>query len=226
MLEANTNSFFGVDGTLVPASFAAAPMADLLCQAKNQNELALSELMKRHKNFIDCKVQKFAPDWSSRVQLTEKVNDQIRMLIGEVKTATELRMWLEKLIQRVFFEELRKKEELDKEEGRQLTGHEIVRAKTRNNLCGIEPDYADEDSKLCDELFRKKAMVVSKIAKLDQVPEKLKQAQFLHDIEGLSFDEIAKLTKLDADTLKQSVASARAKIREELAPYFKNAAEP
>lgn len=225
MLEANINSFSGVEGTLVPASFAAISTSELLSQAKNQNELAFSELMKRHQSFIDCKVQKFAPDWNSRIELTDKVNEQVRLLISEVSAVSDLKVWLEKLIQRVFFDELKRKDAMDRADGNSLTGTELVRARTRTSMCSIEPDYAGEDSKLCDEVFRKKALVVSMISKLEDVPEKLKKAQFLHDIEGLSYEEISELTHIDTETLQQNICSAREKIREGLAPFLRNAAE-
>ena len=56
-------------------------------------------------------------------------------------------------------------------------------------------------------------------AAMEALPEDLRQAVSLREIEGLSYEEIAKVMKTNVGTVKSRIARARNKLQEDLKPY-------
>lgn len=57
-------------------------------------------------------------------------------------------------------------------------------------------------------------------AALAQLPEKLRTALLLYDVEGLSYEEIAAVLECPLGTVKSRIFHARAALRDRIAPYL------
>jgi RNA polymerase sigma-70 factor (ECF subfamily) len=72
---------------------------------------------------------------------------------------------------------------------------------------GAEPEVSDPD--LRDRLFRA----------IDALPEQLRLTVILHDIEGFTHSEVARMTGVPEGTCKTRLSAARARLREALAVF-------
>jgi RNA polymerase sigma-70 factor (ECF subfamily) len=57
---------------------------------------------------------------------------------------------------------------------------------------------------------------------LAKLPTKLRSAVVLHDIEGLSYEEIAEVEKIPLGTVKSRIYNARVALRSSLRPYLES----
>jgi RNA polymerase sigma-70 factor (ECF subfamily) len=55
---------------------------------------------------------------------------------------------------------------------------------------------------------------------MSKLPEQFRTAIVLREVEGLSYEEIAILTKTEMGTVKSRIARARTKLQELLQPYL------
>ncbi|MBX9771181.1 MAG: hypothetical protein K2X29_07405, partial [Candidatus Obscuribacterales bacterium] len=55
-----------------------------------------------------------------------------------------------------------------------------------------------------------------------KLPEQFRTAIVLREVEGLSYEEIAILTKTEMGTVKSRIARARSKLQELLKPYLED----
>jgi RNA polymerase sigma-70 factor (ECF subfamily) len=59
-------------------------------------------------------------------------------------------------------------------------------------------------------------------AALEKLPPKLRSAVVLHDIEGLSYEDIAVVERIPLGTVKSRIFSARAALRKRLRFYWES----
>ena len=57
---------------------------------------------------------------------------------------------------------------------------------------------------------------------LMKLPEQFRTAIVLREVEGLSYEEIAVITKTEMGTVKSRIARARTKLQEMLKPYLES----
>lgn len=55
-----------------------------------------------------------------------------------------------------------------------------------------------------------------------RLPEQFRTSIVLREVEGLSYEEIAVITKTEMGTVKSRIARARTKLQELLKPYLEN----
>jgi RNA polymerase sigma-70 factor (ECF subfamily) len=59
-----------------------------------------------------------------------------------------------------------------------------------------------------------------------RLPEQFRTSIVLREVEGLSYEEIAVITKTEMGTVKSRIARARTKLQELLKPYLENKPAP
>jgi RNA polymerase sigma-70 factor (ECF subfamily) len=59
-----------------------------------------------------------------------------------------------------------------------------------------------------------------------RLPEQFRTSIVLREVEGLSYEEIAVITKTEMGTVKSRIARARSKLQELLKPYLENRTSP
>lgn len=197
-------------------NFAELPDTELISLCQHQNEAALNELLKRHKCYIINRLYKLAPDLNDQSDLIQEVYIRVWRFIGQLKKPSSFRPWLSQLIKNVFYDELRKRPRnnqiisLD-----EPLSNDPSEESTRDiKDCSQQPDDLLLAKELCEVL--KEAM--------KDIPQQFRTAEILRDIEGLSYEEICKVTHAELGTVKSRIARARLKIQEKLAEYLQQCA--
>jgi RNA polymerase sigma-70 factor (ECF subfamily) len=131
-----------------------------------------------------------------------------------LRNPSSFRGWLTQIVTNLFYDELRRRPRrvptVSMDEGLDADAEEGESA-TRDI-----PDV----SMLPDEkvLNRELSEVIREA--MSKLPEQFRTAIVLREVEGLSYEEIAILTKTEMGTVKSRIARARTKLQELLQPYL------
>jgi RNA polymerase sigma-70 factor (ECF subfamily) len=197
-------------------SYAQLPDTELIILCQRHDEPALNELLKRHKSYIVNRLYKLAPDLSDQSDLIQEVYIRVWRFIGQLKKPSSFRAWLSQLVTNVFYDELRKRPRnnqvisLDEP----ITNDSSEESTRDIKDCSQQPD---------DLLLAKELSQVLKEAMQD-IPIQFRTAEILRDVEGLSYEEICRVTHAELGTVKSRIARARMKIQEKLQSYLQQCA--
>ncbi len=186
----------------------------ILCQ--QTNELAFTELLKRHQGFITARLKRLAPDFSDHSDLIQEVNIRVWRFVGQLRKPSAFLSWLGQLIRNVFNDELRKRPRdfhivsLDEP----VSFNESSEETTRDIR---DVSRQPEETALAAEL----SLVLNNA--MAELPVKFQRAQKLRDVDGLSYEEIAQITNAELGTVKSRIARARLRIQAQISDYVQAA---
>ncbi|HIA53289.1 MAG TPA: sigma-70 family RNA polymerase sigma factor, partial [Candidatus Melainabacteria bacterium] len=86
---------------------------------------------------------------------------------------------------------------------------------------GATRDIADTSALPDENVLNKEVNEVIRAAMM-KLPEQFRTSIVLREVEGLSYEEIAVLTKTEMGTVKSRIARARLKLQEMLKPYLES----
>ncbi len=206
-----------ISANSVKVDYASLSVTDLVVLSQRKDELALTELLKRHSVYIKNRLFKIAPDWADHSDLIQEIHIRIWRFIGQLRNPASFRTWLSQLITNVFYGELRK---------RPRDFHVVSLDEPFSNESSEDNstrDIEDHAQKPEDVLLAKELTGVIHDA-MAEVPLQFKTAQLLRDVEGLSYQEIAVITKSELGTVKSRIARARLRIQDRVSSYLADAA--
>ena len=187
----------------------------LLCQQKDP--VAFEVLVKRHQRAVFNLLYQLAPDWNNTSDMAQEVFIRAWRSIHNLRNPRAFRSWLNQIATNLFYDELRKRPKnihtVSMDEGMDSDDFD-------DNLTR---DIADT-SALPDECVQRQELVEAIHAAMAELPEPFRVAIVLRELQGLSYEEIAFLTRSEMGTVKSRIARARTKIQQLLAPYLVNAA--
>lgn len=185
---------------------------ELIKHAQSDDYGALEELIKREQKNIYASFYYLDPHREDLLDLTQEVLLRMSKNIKSLKNPKTFKSWLGQIISNLFYDQLRKKQ-------RSL------------NVVSIEGGW-DEDDKSCpaleikDEKPRLEEKAIGNelsqiiVEMISRLPEQFKFVIVLREIQGLSYEEIAKVTNTNVGTVKSRIARARNKLQECLKPYI------
>lgn len=185
-------------------------LPDLICSAQKNNYAAIEELIKREQKNIYASFCYLGAENESISDLTQEVLFRMSKNIKNLKNPKLFKSWLGQIVTHLFYDELRKKQRhpaavsidnfwKDDDDDNSL------------NICDthLKPDETTAGRELTD-IIRK--MICA-------LPEHFKIVIVLRELQGLSYEEIADITKTNVGTVKSRIARARSKLQECLKPY-------
>ncbi len=188
---------------------------DLVLACQRREPQAFEELVKRHQRTVYALLYQLAPEWQDTSDLAQDVFIRVWRSIGNLRNPGAFRSWLTQIVTNLFYDELRKRprrvptvsmdegiDDPDSEEGG-----------------GASRDIPDS-SMLPDERILTDELAVVIRQAMANLPEQFRTAIVLRELEGLSYEEIAVLTKTEMGTVKSRIARARSKLQEILTPYL------
>lgn len=188
---------------------------DLVIACQKREPAAFEELVKRHQRTVYALLYQLAPDWTDTGDLAQEVFIRVWRNINNLRNPSSFRSWLTQIVTNIFYDELRKRprklptvsmdEGLDDEDGSDST--------TR--------DIADSSALPDEKILNKEVSEVIRAAMM-KLPEHFRTSIVLREVEGLSYEEIAVLTKTEMGTVKSRIARARLKLQEMLKPYLES----
>jgi RNA polymerase sigma-70 factor (ECF subfamily) len=189
---------------------------DLVLACQRREPAAFEELVKRHQRTVFALLYQLAPDWTDTADLSQEVFIRIWRSINNLRNPSSFRSWLTQIVTNIFYDELRKRprrlptvsmdEGSDDEEGAE----------------GATRDIADPSSPPDEKVLSSETTEVIRQAMM-RLPEQFRTSIVLREVEGLSYEEIAVITKTEMGTVKSRIARGRTKLQELLKPYLENA---
>ena len=186
---------------------------DLIQMAQEDNYDALEELIKREQKNVYTSFCYLGASKENISDLTQEALFRMSKNIKNLKNPKLFKSWLGQIVSNLFYDELRKKQRtldsvsidsywLNNEENDDCVLH----------ICDTK--HKPDDKTLGNEL--------SDIIKetICSLPEHFRLVIILRELQGLSYEEIAKITQTNVGTVKSRISRARNKMQETLRPYL------
>jgi RNA polymerase sigma-70 factor, ECF subfamily len=187
---------------------------DLVLACQRREPAAFEELVKRHQRTVYSLLYQLAPDWSDTSDLAQEVFIRIWRSINNLRNPSSFRSWLTQIVTNLFYDELRKRP-------RRLPTVSMDESMDDESGEGLTRDIADTSAQPDDIVLNREISEVIRLA-MQRLPEQFRTAIVLREVEGLSYEEIAILTKTEMGTVKSRIARARSKLQELLKPYLES----
>lgn len=198
---------------IVGSGYSQKTDAELVLLCQKRDEAAFEELVKRHQRTVYSLLYKLAPEWTDTADLAQEAFIRIWRGIDRLQNARSFRSWLTQIVTNLFYDELRKRP-------RQLPTLSLDQSFENED----EQETATRDVKDTtagpDELYQRKELNLIVQKAMAALPEQFRTVIVLRELEGLSYEEIAALTKTDLGTVKSRISRARTKVQTMLTPYL------
>lgn len=187
---------------------------DLVLACQRREPAAFEELVKRHQRTVFTLIYQLAPDWNDTSDLAQEVFIRVWRSINNLRNPSSFRAWLTQIVTNLFYDELRKRP-------RRLATMSMDESWGNEDEDGPTRDIPDSGLKPDEKVLNSEINGVISNAML-KLPEQFRTAIVLREVEGLSYEEIAILTKTEMGTVKSRIARARSKLQELLKPYLED----
>ena len=185
-------------------NYKKLPFNELIYLTQNSDIKATAEFLRRIQKNIYTFFCHLCPPNNSVSDLTQEALIKIVENIKNLKNVENFKKWSNKIALNTFYDSLRKEQRRNKH-------HETDEI----DLTVIE----DHKSKPLDNCHSKE--ICNKIkACIINLPLNYRLAIVLRELEGLSYEEIAKLTNTNLGTVKSRISRAREKLQTDLAEYI------
>ncbi len=196
-------------------SYSQKSDRDLVMACQRREPAAFEELVKRHQKTVYVLLYQLAPDWNDTSDLAQEVFIRVWRSITNLRNPNAFRSWLTQIVTNIFYDELRKRPRklptvsMDEPYKDEESGENTTRDIPDESLVPEENALNKELSQVIRESMMK-------------LPEQFRTAIVLREVEGLSYEEIAVITKTEMGTVKSRIARARTKLQEMLKPYLES----
>ncbi len=185
---------------------------DLVLACQKRDPAAFEELVKRHQRTVYALLYQLAPDWTDTSDLAQEVFIRVWRSINNLRNPSSFRSWLTQIVTNLFYDELRRRP-------RRLPTVSMDEGLDDGDDEGPTRDIPDVSALPDETILNNELSEVIRDA-MNKLPEQFRTAIVLRELEGLSYEEIAILTKTEMGTVKSRIARARTKLQELLQPYL------
>ena len=179
-------------------------ISDLILRTQESDLKAVAELIRRIQKDIYTFFCHLCPPKNSVADLTQETLIKIIKNIDKLKNIHQFKNWCNRIAINVFYDSLRKHRKEDK-----IIEYDIQDIK----------DIEDNKNKP-SETYQCRELECKIRACIINLPLNYRIAIVLRELEGLSYEEIAKLTNTNLGTVKSRISRAREKLQFELAHYL------
>lgn len=173
---------------------------ELIAMSQKNDLKALGELLKRIQKDVFASFCYLCREQDSVPDLTQEVLFKLSENINSLRNPKSFKMWLNRIIINSFKDEARKKLKIPK------------MSDINDSICNVCNESA---LKPFEKMFFKQTeeLIKKEILKLD---ENYRIVIVLRELEGLSYDEISKITNTGIGTVKSRIARGRERLHEHL----------
>lgn len=186
---------------------------ELVILSQNNDYDALEELIRRTQKNIYSSFYYLNADRENLYDLTQEALLRMAKNIRNLKNPKLFRSWLGHIVSNLFYDEQRKKHK-----EHTLISLENFWSETEENK-DFGFDIKDTSQVPEEKTHSKELSEVIK-HQIYALPDHFRIVIILREIQGLSYDEIAKITKTNVNTVKSRISRARLKLQEHLKPYL------
>ena len=185
------------------------PVDELVILAQNQDYKALEELIKREQKNVFATFTYLNKNSSNVCDLTQEALMRMAKGLSNLKNPKMFKGWLNQIIMNLFYDSLRKNNRLP----------QTVSIYDEMNL---EKSHIQIPDKKCKPLEKCLSNELDNVIKkeMQQLPDYFRIPIVLRELQGLSYDEIAQITKTNVGTVKSRISRARSRLQEGLKDYI------
>lgn len=188
-------------------------LEELVTLAQQDNLDALEELVKRNQDNVYASFYYLSSNCEDILDLTQEALLKMARNIKKLKDPSKFKAWLNQIVTRLFYDYIRSKNR--KLQTVPIDSKKEDDSQDRFNVTDVPcKECTPEESSLNTEL---NCIIERSIQKL---PDSFKLAIVLREFQGLSYEEIAEITKTNVGTVKSRIARARNKLQEDLKAYI------
>ena len=185
---------------------------DLISNAQDDDYIALEELIKREQKNIFASFCYLGACKENISDLTQEALFRMSKNIKKLKNPKLFKSWLGQIVSNLFYDDLRKKQRNPDSVSIDSFWINEENDDTALHICDntLMPDEKTIGKELTDVI---RYMIC-------QLPEHFRLVIILRELQGLSYEEIAKITQTNVGTVKSRISRARNKLQECLKPYL------
>jgi RNA polymerase sigma-70 factor (ECF subfamily) len=189
------------------------PDQHLLERAQAGDGDAFEELMRPHVASVRRFAYAFTRDWTDADDLAQEALLKALSALGSFEARASLRTWLYTLTRNVCHDYHRSRLARHREQDRSLDGTD-------------EGDECADSLALPDELLVSKTDAEQLWLLLKQLPPELRVPLVLYEVEGMAYEEIAKIEAVPLGTIRSRLSRARQQLRALLVQQAAHTAPP
>lgn len=192
-------------------SLDAASDHELLAAIRDGDEFAFQELVRRYRNPITNFVYRMLDDYERSVELAQETFIRVYTSASRYQASYSFSTYIYRIASNLAISELRQRKR------RRLVP--LLSHFTDDNGEQMELDIPDANQLQDDTIIeaeRKRAVAKA----ISSLPPKYRVAVVLRDIEGLSYEDIARTLKLSEGTVKSRINRARNLLKDKLSAYI------
>ncbi|HEX8653007.1 MAG TPA: sigma-70 family RNA polymerase sigma factor [Pyrinomonadaceae bacterium] len=201
---------------VVSQSIVAEPRSDhaLVEAARMGDEEAFSELVGRYRNQITSYIYRMTNDYDEAVDLAQETFVRVFRAMDRYQTTYAFSTYIYRIATNLAISELRKRKRrrLVSLTGLFQSREEVAAAPREFHPMDASPL---QDAALVDA--ERRGAVARAISTL---PEKYRAPLVLRDVEGKSYEEIARILETNVGTVKSRISRARSFLRDKLKAYL------
>ena len=186
---------------------------DLIVLAQNDDYDAIEELIKREQKNVYASFCYLGANKESLSDLTQEVLFRMSKNIKNLKNPKLFKSWLGQIITNLFYDELRKKQKFP--DALSIDSYWLNDESDENNILHICDNKLKPDERT---IGKETSEIIQEM--ICRLPEHFRIVIILRELQGLSYEEIAKITQTNVGTVKSRISRARNKLQECLKPYF------
>ena len=187
----------------------------LACQAQRKD--AIDVLLKRHHSTLIAMVRVRFPELSDTSDIVQEAQIRMWKSIDQLRTPGAFKGWLGRIVTNLCYDELRRK----------VRNQDVISLdepiESEDGTTKMERLIADHTTQP-DTTLQRKELVTALTETLDRIPQEFRQSVLLREVDGLSYEEIAVLMKVELGTVKSRISRARTKMQAQMASFLNEAA--
>ena len=176
---------------------------DLISLAQSGETKALEELIRRVQKQVFAMFSHLTDKRNDIADLTQETLLKMAKSLHQLKEPKTFKTWLNRIVTNVFYDYARKKSD-------KLVDFDMEKLNEIKDKIGCEP------GEKC--LFSEIEKLIK--AALMTLPQNLRITLVLREYEGLSYEDISKITNTTLGTVKSRISRARLKLQEELKEFI------
>ncbi len=186
---------------------------DLICSAQEDDYDALEELIRREQKNVFASFCYLGAQRENLSDLTQEALFRVSKNIKNLKNPKLFKSWLGQIISNLFYDDLRKKQRIP--DSVSIESYWLNDDTADDNVLNICDNTTKPDEKT---LGKELTDVIREM--IGRLPEHFRLVIILRELQGLSYEEIAKITHTNVGTVKSRISRARNKLQECLKPYL------
>lgn len=189
-------------------------LEELVTLAQQEDFKALEEIVRREQKNIFATFTYLHSNNENIYDLTQEALLRMAKALPTLKNPKTFKSWLNQIVMHLFYDDLRKLNRIP-------PTISIDDDRKQDNNCTTNPHTLIPD-KRCKPLEHCLSNELDCVIKREmrQLPDYFRVPIVLRELQGLSYDEIAKITNTNVGTVKSRIARARSRLKNSLKEYI------